>query len=159
MSCSQPKMARYNVDRVVHLANILGGPASEKAVPYLRVQCMGTANVFEACRIHGVSRVVYVSSVAVYGGIPNRDQEVTEEVVPRPNSFYGAASFGRSISPRYTHGYGLYVIGLRPTLGIRPGQRATRILRQPVNTDSRDAPLHGATRASGAGGTGGDAAG
>ena len=76
MSCSQPKMARYNVDRVVHLANILGGPASEKAVPYLRVQCMGTANVFEACRIHGVSRVVYVSSVAVYGGIPNRDQEV-----------------------------------------------------------------------------------
>ncbi len=26
------------------------------------------------CRVHGVSRVVYASSVAVYGGIPNRDQ-------------------------------------------------------------------------------------
>ncbi len=92
--------APYDVDWVVHLAYILGGAASEKAVPYLRVQCMGTANVFEACRMHGVSIVVHASSVAVYGGIPNRDQEVTEDVVPRPNSFYGRASFGRSISPR-----------------------------------------------------------
>ncbi|MEE8304519.1 MAG: NAD-dependent epimerase/dehydratase family protein, partial [Candidatus Tectomicrobia bacterium] len=38
-----------------------------KPVNYLNVQCMGTANVFEAARLHGVQRVVYASSVAVYG--------------------------------------------------------------------------------------------
>ena len=106
-------MARYYVDWVVHLAYILGGPAREKAVPYLRVQCMGTANVFEAGRIHGVSRVVYASSVAVYGAIPNRDQ-VTEDVVSRPNSFYGACKlWAEHISETYNHEYGLDVISLR----------------------------------------------
>ena len=129
MSCSQPEMAQYNVDRVVHLANILGGPAREKAVPYLRVQCIGTANVFEACRIHGVSRVVYASSVAGYGGIPNRDQEVTEEVVPRPNSFLWSVHFwAEHISEIYTHGYGLDVFGLCGppwVFGLGRGQRGS----------------------------------
>ncbi len=60
-------MERYNVDRVVHLAFILGEPDQYKPVNYLNVQCMGTANVFEAARLHGVQRVVYASSVAVYG--------------------------------------------------------------------------------------------
>ena len=49
-------MQKYDVDRVIHLAAILGEANPEKFVPYLRVHCMGTANVFEACRLHGVSR-------------------------------------------------------------------------------------------------------
>ena len=40
-------MERYDVDRVVHLAFILGEPDQFKPVNYLNVQCMGTANVFE----------------------------------------------------------------------------------------------------------------
>ena len=89
---------------------------------------MGTANVFEACRIHGVSRVVYASSVAVYGGLPNRDQEVTEDVVPRPNGFYGACKlWAEHIAETYNQEYGLDVIGLRPTsvFGLGRGQRGS----------------------------------
>ena len=126
MSCSQPW--RYDVDRVVHLACILGGPASEKAAPYLRVSAWVRPTSSMACRLHGVSRVVYANSVAVYGGLPNRDQEVTEDVVPRPNSFYGACKlWAEHIAETYTYEYGLDVIGLRPTsvFGLGRGQRGT----------------------------------
>ncbi len=67
------------MDRVVHLAFILGEPDQFKPTAYLNVQCMGTANVFEAARLHGVRRVVYASSVAVYGHNPPDWNEVTED--------------------------------------------------------------------------------
>ena len=121
-------MQRHDVDRVVHLAFILGGSGNHKEVPYLRVQCMGTANVFEACRIHGVKRVVYASSVAVYGGNPSRDQEVDEEVIPRPNSLYGACKlWGEHVAEVYNREYGLDVVSLRPTsvFGLGRGQRGS----------------------------------
>jgi nucleoside-diphosphate-sugar epimerase len=121
-------MKQHNVDRVVHLAFILGGSQNDKFVPYLRVQCMGTANVFEACRIHGVSRVVYASSVAVYGGNPNRDQEVDEDVVPKPRGLYGACKLWMEhIAEEYNTVHGLDVIGLRPTsvFGLGRGQRGS----------------------------------
>ena len=122
-------MKRYDVDRVVHLAFIMGGaPKGDKFLPYLRVQCMGTANVFETCRIHGVSRVVYASSAAVYDGNPNRDEEVNEDVVPRPNTLYGACKlWSEHIAEIYHAEHGLDTIGLRPTsvFGLGRGQRGS----------------------------------
>src|SRR5262245_11689433 len=82
-------LRRHNVDRVIHLAFILGQPDPERLVPYLRVQCMGTANVFEAARLHGAARVVYASSVAAYGLKPIGTPPVDEDVPPAPDTYYG----------------------------------------------------------------------
>ena len=57
----------YNVDQIYHLAAILGDPTPTQVVSYMKVMCDGTLNVFESARIEGVKRVVYASSVAVYG--------------------------------------------------------------------------------------------
>src|SRR5262249_12966832 len=81
-------LRRHEVDRVIHLAFIRGPPDPEKLVPYLRVQCMGTANVFEAARIHGVARVVYASSVGVYGVNPTGTPPADEDVLPTPSGYY-----------------------------------------------------------------------
>ncbi|MBC7106078.1 MAG: GDP-mannose 4,6-dehydratase [Firmicutes bacterium] len=53
---------------VVHLAAQVSLPRS-LADPFLdaRVNILGTVNLLEACRRHGVRRVVYASSAAVYG--------------------------------------------------------------------------------------------
>ncbi len=121
-------MQRYNVDRVVHLAFILGEPDQFKPTAYLNVQCMGTANVFEAARLHGVRRVVYASSVAVYGHNPPDWNEVTEDDAPSPNTLYGACKlWGEHIADVYTTRYGLDIVSLRPcsVLGLGRGQRGS----------------------------------
>ncbi len=60
-------MKTYEVDQVYHLAAILGDPTPTQVVSYMKVMCDGTLNVFETARVMGVKRVVYASSVAVYG--------------------------------------------------------------------------------------------
>ena len=121
-------MDKYHVDRVIHLAAILGGANPEKFVPYLRVHCMGTANVFEACRLHGVDRVVYASSAAVYRGNPNPMEEVDEDVAPKPKGLYSACKFwGEKIAETYREEHGLDYTVLRPTsvFGLGRGQRGS----------------------------------
>ena len=140
-------MKKYNVDKVVHLAFIMGGASrtspvpDEKVLQYLRVQCMGAANVFETSRIHGVSRLVYASSVAIHGyrSDPHDVQEIDEDVLPRPDNFYGACKLWyEHIAAVYHEQHGLDTIGLRPTMtfGLGAGQRgsyASRLMAIPEN--------------------------
>ena len=128
-------MKQYDVDRVVHLAFILGGAQKGKAdVPpdkllrYLKVQCMGTANVFDACRIHGVERLAYASSVAVHAYTTDTTAVYNEDVVPRPDTFYGACKlWTEHIAEIYHHSYGVDSVGMRPTtvFGLGAGQRGS----------------------------------
>ena len=121
-------MDKHGVDRVIHLAAIPGNPQPEKFVPFLRVMCMGTANVFEACRLHGVSRVVYASSESVYRGNPNPTEEVDEDVAPMPQGLYGASkAWGEQIAETYRQQHGLDYTVLRPTsvFGLGRGQRGS----------------------------------
>src|SRR5262249_55294056 len=60
-------MKSYQIDQVFHLAAILAEPTRTQVVSYMKVMCDGTLNVFEVSRVMGVKRVVYASSVAVYG--------------------------------------------------------------------------------------------
>src|SRR5439155_5327674 len=111
-----------------HLAYILGEPDPNKLTAYLRVQCMGTANVFEAARLHGVRRVVYASSVAVYGLPPVGTPPVDEDVPPVPDTFYGACKLWcEHIAELYFTGHGLDTVGLRPcsVFGIGRGARGS----------------------------------
>ncbi len=121
-------MNRFNVDRVVHLAAILGDALPEKIVPYLRVQSMGSANVFEACRLHGVERIAYASSAAVYLGNPTPFDEVDEDDPPMPANLYGASKlWGEHVLEVYREKHGLDYVALRPTsvFGLGRGQRGS----------------------------------
>ena len=139
-------MKQHDVDRVVHLAFILGGAAREspvpmdKMVPYLRLQTMGGANVFQAALIHGVSRVVYASSVAVHSKTHDRENEYNEDVAPHPDSLYGACKLWyEHIAEAYHQEHGLDIIGLRPTetFGIGAQQRGSRLARMTPTSSGR----------------------
>ena len=129
-------MRKHSIDRVVHLAFIMGGASRGTPIPpdklaqYFRVQCMGAVNVFQACLNHGVSRVVYASSVAVHSQTYDREHEYDEDVPPVPDSLYGSCKLWyEHIAESYYLEYGLDIIGMRPTevFGLGALQRGSRV--------------------------------
>jgi UDP-glucose 4-epimerase len=119
-------MQRHRIDSVIHLAYLAGGEIDPgRAVPYVRVQCLGTVNVFEAARIHGVRRVVNASSVAVYG-VP--DGTIKDETAPVfPNRPYAACKLWGEQMADVFNGWGMEIISLRvaSSMGVGRLGRAT----------------------------------
>ncbi len=122
-------MRRHDVDRVVHLAYVLTRGATANPYRAIKINTMGTANVFETSRIHGVERVAYASSAAVYGTRKTLEDEVLdEESPPVPDTIYGAAKlFNEQMADLYGKEQGLDLIGLRPVsvFGVGRGGRIT----------------------------------
>lgn len=108
----QQTIAQYRVDRIAHFAFILGSPAPGKMLDYVRVQMLGTANVFEAARLAGVRRVLYASSVAAYGR--QSAPLLSEDLVPNPDNPYGSAkAWGEQLAAHYTAQLGLDAVTVR----------------------------------------------
>lgn len=108
---------KYKVEGIIHLAYLLGTGGIRNPLPSINVNCIGTTNIFEAARITGIKRVVYMSSVAVF---PMRrtlgGPELSEDDPPAPDSVYGACKlFNEHIASYYASAYGLDPIGIRPT--------------------------------------------
>ena len=91
-----------------------------------KVNALGMCNAFEAARLMGVKRVVYASSMTVYG--PSElygDKDVTEDVVLSPNSSYAVCKrFAEIIADQYSQQYGIKFTGVRPTIGYGHGGRS-----------------------------------
>lgn len=107
-------MREHDIDRVLHLAFIAGVEESGKALPYLRFQCMATANVYECARLHGIKRVVNASSHAVYGARSD-GRPVTEDDAVRPGAqLYAACKvWTEHVAENYNLRYGMEIVSLR----------------------------------------------
>ena len=98
------------VDAVVHL----GGISTEHAFDaILQANIVGTYNVYEAARRHGVKRIVFASSNHVIGFY--RQDEVIDTRVPmRPDGHYGLSkAFGENLAQFYWDRYGIETVSLR----------------------------------------------
>lgn len=122
-------MQRHEVDRVVHLAFIAGGEVDPgRAVPYVRVQCLGTVNVFEAARIHGVKRVVNASSVSVYGASNGRVASEDDPVFP--NRPYAACKAWSEHMAAMFNRWDMEIVSLRVTASMGVGRLGRATLAQ-----------------------------
>lgn len=85
----------HGIDRIVHCAGVTSGTAREIRDPgtIIDVNVRGTLNVLEAARAHGVKRVVYTSSGAVYGASLYRLARLYEESPAMPIALYGITKF------------------------------------------------------------------
>jgi UDP-glucuronate 4-epimerase len=73
----------------------------------------GAMAVFEAARLAKLRRLVWASSIAVYGDQPNLDP-VPEATQPNPQSFYGHTKLaGEALLHGYVQHYGLNAVALR----------------------------------------------
>ncbi len=82
------KEVMRGVDLVIHLAALLHATdvSVRRADEYQAVNVGGTAAIVEAATRSGVKRLVFFSTISVYGDSGNR--VVTEDATPRPGSVY-----------------------------------------------------------------------
>lgn len=98
------------VDAVVHL----GGVSTEQPFdPILQANIVGTYNVYEAARRHGVKRIVFASSNHVTG-FYRQDETIDATMPVRPDGYYGLSkAFGENLARFYFDRYGLETVSLR----------------------------------------------
>lgn len=99
-------------DAVIHLAALWLLHCHEFPRSAFNVNIRGTFNVLEACRRHGVQKLVYSSSASVYGDAV--EQPMTEDHPYNNWTFYGATKIaGEHMIKAYHKRYGLKGVGLR----------------------------------------------
>ena len=87
---------------------------------YRAVNTGGTRNVLEACRLSGVGKVVYTSSIEASGPSPD-GRPLTEKSEPRPTTIYGETKLGGELAVReYVEKYGLHAVTVRPPMTYGP---------------------------------------
>ncbi len=106
--------AKERFQRVVHLGAQAGVRYSlTNPLAYVDSNVVGTANVLEGCRHHGVEHLVYASTSSVYGANTKMPFSVHQNV-DHPLSFYAATKKANELMAHtYSHLYGLPTTGLR----------------------------------------------
>ncbi|MFT5197135.1 MAG: UDP-glucose 4-epimerase [Cellvibrionaceae bacterium] len=105
--------AMAGCDLVFHQAALVSVPESiQKPELNHQINVTGAYHVFEAARQHGIKRVVYASSAAVYGDEPDLPCKLSAK--PKPISPYAAAKYMNELyASTYNQAYGTEFIGLR----------------------------------------------
>jgi UDP-glucose 4-epimerase len=125
---------RHGVDRIAHFAFLPGGAQPDRILPYLEVQVLGTANVFEAARLCGVKRVVQASSVGAYGAPRGRD--LIEDDPLSPVEWYGSCKqMAEQTAARYSEQHGLEIVSFRLCACIGHGRVNRASSRAGVSSD------------------------
>jgi UDP-glucose 4-epimerase len=120
-------------DRIIHLAAFLGEEVQRRPYSGVRLNFMGTVNVFEAARLEKVSRVIFPSSGTVYLGSLGEGLEKIDETIPiNPPSIYAATKASCEFMGRaYAKRYGFEFICLRYTGGLYgPSPAALKATRE-----------------------------
>ncbi|MEM5433861.1 D-erythronate dehydrogenase [Paraburkholderia diazotrophica] len=139
---------------IFHLAAIVSGQAESDFDLGMRINLDASRLLLDVCRMRGhTPRVVFTSSVAVYGG--DLPEVVLDDTALNPQSSYGAQKAGAELLLNDYSRRG-FVDGrvLRlPTISVRPGKPnaaassfASGIIREPLTGEKAVCPVSGATR-------------
>src|SRR5581483_9610614 len=113
------------IDAIVHLAAILPTAAGKDPVHATQVNVVGSLNILEMAREFDVRRVVFGSSLSIYGTYP-AEQIVSETSRCAPEDVYGAAKlYVEQLGNTYAERYGTEFVSLRIGRVIGGGARST----------------------------------
>jgi nucleoside-diphosphate-sugar epimerase len=131
-------------ERVINLAYGLG---MGEGNPHLamRLDILGMDNVFEACRLTGVKRVVYASSIAVSGQQSHfGDRLATEDDPLHGTSQYAMHKiFNEFQARKYIKNYGMSIVGVRPANVTGPDKVRGSVDHVQIMTEAaRGKPVH-----------------
>jgi nucleoside-diphosphate-sugar epimerase len=114
-------MLEAKPDRVLNLAYLLGaradGVTGEQDPHYaVRLNILGMDNCFEAARICGIRRVIYASSLAVYGQQRHfGERAVVEDDLRMGTGVYAASKvYNEHQAEWYNRRYEMQITGVRP---------------------------------------------
>jgi D-erythronate 2-dehydrogenase len=139
---------------IFHLAAVVSGQAEADFDLGMRINLDASRVLLETCRRRGHRpRVVFTSSVAVYGG--DLPELVPADTALNPQSSYGTAkAIGELLLNDYTRrGFVDGRVLRLPTISVRPGRPnaaassfASGIIREPLNGETAICPVAGNTR-------------
>jgi nucleoside-diphosphate-sugar epimerase len=139
---------------IFHLAAVVSGMAEADFDLGMRVNLDATRRLLELCRSGGAQpRLVFASSVAVYGG--DLPETVLDTTAVAPQSSYGTQkAMAELLITDYTRRGFVDGRALRlPTISVRPGKPnaaassfASAIVREPLNGHETVCPVDPATR-------------
>ena len=139
---------------VFHLAAVVSGQAEADFDLGMRVNLDASRHLLEICRQHGTRpRLVFTSSVAVYGG--DLPAKVPDDLAVTPQTSYGTQkAMAELLINDYTRRGFVDGRSLRlPTISVRPGRPnaaassfASGIIREPLNGETSVCPVSAATR-------------
>ncbi len=104
---------KHGITQIFHLAAILSAKGEAAPIPTWDINTKGLFNVLEVSREHGVAKVFFPSSIAVFGeGVPK--DNTPQDAVLKPSTVYGISKVaGELWSQYYWNRYGLDVRSLR----------------------------------------------
>ena len=110
------------VDRVIHMTSLLTAASQQNPVAAYHLNIGSTLNVLEIARIVNIKRIVYTSSLAVYGRKPE-NRPVGEDDPKEPISLYGATKlFCEHLGASYGETFEVDFVAVRWPLVWGPGQ-------------------------------------
>ncbi|MEJ7925700.1 NAD(P)-dependent oxidoreductase [Sphingobium sp. AN641] len=111
------------IDHILHLAAFLGPESSSDPIKAMKVNCQGTANVFDAGLRHGVRRVCWASSIAAVGTMPDYDGRLVDESYRiAPTTPYGASKYFCELMTGAYLAKGLDITCVRPAFAFGLGK-------------------------------------
>ncbi len=125
------KKALLGVDVVYHLAAKVTTPfANADPHFYEQVNHWGTAELAYSIEDSEVKKVIYTSSIGIYGG-SRGDQLLDEKVVPNPRTFYGISKYkGEDHINRLSDKMETYVLRCGNVYGYNPSMRFDAVINR-----------------------------
>jgi nucleoside-diphosphate-sugar epimerase len=143
------RIVDHRVTSIFHLAAVVSGQAERDFDLGMRVNLDASRLLLDACRAAGARpRVLFTSSVAVYGG--ELPAIVTDATPLDPRSSYGVQkAIGELLLSDYTRkGFVDGRVARLPTISVRPGRPnqaassfASGIIREPLNGETAVCPV------------------
>lgn len=105
----------FDVRKIIHMAALLPPDTEDRPHFGMSVNIQGTNNVFEAARWSNIQRVVYASSIAVYGVQETfGDRPINETDLSDPVNVYGMTKAANDFAAgRYRERYDMDIRGVR----------------------------------------------
>ena len=105
----------FDVHKIIHMAALLPPDTEDRPHFGMSVNIQGTNNVFEAARWSNIQRVVYASSIAVYGVQETfGDRPINETDLSDPVNVYGMTKAANDFAAgRYRERYNMDIRGVR----------------------------------------------
>ena len=115
-------LSQARPDVLVHTAGFIGGQVESPPYRGFQTNTVGSVNVFEACQLSRVKRLVHVSTFGVYDWANIRKGPVKEDAPRWGNRFYPSTKVANEVLlDAYENYYGMECVRIRPTGVYGPG--------------------------------------
>lgn len=108
-------LKEFSIDTIVHTAGLIGKRVAENSYTGSTNNLLGTIHVLEAARLHGLRRVVYVSTFGVYDRAKINEGPIAEDAPVAGHNLYTTTKLcSEHLVHAYTDLYKLDTVIVRP---------------------------------------------